>query len=276
MRDMHNWGGQICIDPAASAFVRRQVNSLMQLQGEKPTEILAKTILALLDRGRKLLAESVNHPLQPVRTVTAQLWPILMTAVSNFVALDLQPAQDSSVKDSLRQQLFATVQQIYANADDAVTAACSAGEDVDEEMEQNDSNGVAVVQGNEALQWDSRIGSATAVTSQLAASRLLMPGLHQLTLVALPWAIKAQTLQNAQLQGLTTTIRGLIVQLKNFMFEAKDVPVVLDAGLKALESSAWQARGSALSLLQVLWFRCVHHSPFLGLYICLCTQMYST
>lgn len=229
----------------------------MQLQGEKPTAMLAKTILTLLERGRKLLAESVSHPLQPVRTITAQLWPILMTAVSNFVALDLDPVKDASLKESLKNKFFTTVQQIYADADDAVTAACSAGEADDDEMQQNDNNDSAVVEANEALQWDSRIGSATAVTSQLASARLLMPGLHQLALVALPWAIKAQTLQNAQLQGLTTTIRGLIVQLKNFMFEAKDVPLILDAGLKALESSAWQARGSALSLLQCLWFRYV-------------------
>lgn len=197
---------------------------------------------------------SVEHPLQPVRTVAAQLWPIMLAAVNGFVALDLQPEKDKVLKDTLKEEMIHSVQQIYLNADDAVAAACAAGDADDTVMAQDADR--PDMERLEASQWDCRIGSATAVTSQLAASRLLMPSLHQLSLTALPWAIKAQTLQNAQLQGLTATIRGLIVQLKNFMFEAQDIPVVLDAGLKALQSDAWQARGSALSFLQCLWFRC--------------------
>jgi hypothetical protein len=229
----------------------------VQLQGQKPTEMLAQTLLTLLERSKKLLADSVRHPLQPVRRSAAHLWPLLMVAVSSLVPLHLDPAQDASLKTSLKEELLATVQQLYVDAADAVTAACRAGEGADVDMQQPDDPEASVIQGKETMHWDSRIGTATAVTTQLTHARLLMPGVHELTLVSLPWALKAQALQSAQLQGLTITIRGLIVQLKNYIFEAKDVPLVLDAGLRALKSAAWQERGAALSLLQCVWFRCV-------------------
>jgi hypothetical protein len=231
--------------------------SAVQLQGQKPTEMLAHTLLTLLERSKKLLTNRVNQQLQPVRRSAAQLWALLMVAVSSLVPLHLDPAQDTSLKKSLKEEFLATVRQLCVDADDAVTAACRAGEGADVDMQQPDDPEASVIQGKETMQWDSRIGTATAVTIQLTHARLLIPGVRELTLVALPWALNAQALHSAQLLGLTITIRGLIVPLTDCIFEAKDVPLVLDSGLKALKSAAWHELGAALSLLQCLWFRCV-------------------
>jgi hypothetical protein len=182
-----------------------------------------------------------------------QLWPMHLAAASDGCLLNLSPEQDTHLKESLKQDLLTMVQQIFINAGDAVQAACSTGQPADVDMSPD---GPRDVEAKEALQWERAIGSATAVTSQLSSSRVLTPALHEVSLLALPWAIQAQSLQNAELKGLTSTIRGLIVHLKNYMFEASDLPRVLEIGLSALESSTWQARGSALSLLQCLWFRC--------------------
>jgi hypothetical protein len=88
------------------------VMSAVQLQGQKPTGMLAQTLLALLERSNKLLADSVNQPLQPVRRSAAHLWPLLMVAVSSLVPRLLDPAQDASLKKSLKEELLATVQQL--------------------------------------------------------------------------------------------------------------------------------------------------------------------
>lgn len=218
----------------------------MQLQSEKPSAAGAKSLQSLLACCRTIVPASASHPLQTVRLTASTLIPVYLGAIRSRMPLLDDPASDHEHKASLDAEALSSVREIYGSAQRALATASGAavGDGVS-------AGSAAVVQ-----QWESSIGYAAGLTSTLTLCSFLTPMLHDVALIALPWVIEVQSLQHAQMQGLTLTIRRVIVLMKNFMFAAADVQHVVGTVLRALELPAWQARGSALSFMQSLWFRC--------------------
>ena len=169
------------------------------------------------------------------------------------------PDTDRTHKDTLSAEALESVNEIYTSAQRALKAASGANEPGNGGAEDVEMGAGTAA---EVERWESSIGYAAGLTSTLTMCSFLTPMLHDVALLALPWVIEVQSLQHAQLQGLTLTIRRVIVLVKHFMFEQADVQRVVAIVLHALELPAWQARGSALSFMQSLWFRCSHVLPF--------------
>lgn len=219
----------------------------MQLQSERPSAVGASSLQALLACCRTIVPASASHPLQTVRLTASTLIPVYLGAIRSSMPLLDDPAADRKHKASLDAEALESVREIYESAQRALAAASGT----------RSGNGEAGSAGAaEVLQWESSIGYAAGLTSTLTLCSFLTPLLHDVALMALPWVIEVQSLQHAQMQGLTLTIRRVIVLMKNFMFAAADVQQVVGVVLRALDLPAWQARGSALSFMQSLWFRC--------------------
>lgn len=187
-----------------------------------------------------------------MRLAASTLILVYLGAIRSSTPLLDDPNADGAHKDALSAEALASVTETYAGAQHALEAACASHGPGDGSKGDMD---VVAGGASKVEQWESSIGYAAGLTSTLTMCSFLTPMLHDVALVALPWVIEVQALQHAQLQGLTLTIRRVIVLLKHFMFEKADVPRVIAIVLRALKLPAWQARGSALSFMQSLWFR---------------------
>eukprot|EP00892_Ulva_mutabilis_P003225 jgi/Ulvmu1/12903/UM098_0091.1 len=246
------WSGNSASDTKHAQMLVYAVDLLMQLQSERPSPIGAASLQSLLSCCRTIVPGSASHPLQTVRLAASTLILVYLGAIRSSMPLMENPEADRARKDSLSGEALQSVTETYASAQRALEAArASHGPGNGSAMDTDVLEGGAA----EVEQWESSIGYAAGLTSTLTMCTFLTPMLHDVALVALPWVIDVQSLQHAQLQGLTLTIRRVIVLLKNFTFEKADVQRVVAIVLHALELPAWQARGSALSFMQSLWFR---------------------
>lgn len=219
----------------------------MQLQNERLSKSCAVALQSLLSCCRTILPASASHPLQTVRLTASTLIPVYLGAIRSRMPLLDDPEEDRKHKASLDSEALTSVREIYEGAQKALAAARSS---------HASDNEAAAGAGLQLQRWESSIGYAAGLTSTLTLCSFLTPMLHDVALIALPWVIEVQGLQHAQMQALTLSIRRVIVMMKNFMFASVDVPQVVSIVLDSLELPAWQARGSALSFMQSLWFRC--------------------
>ena len=104
--------------------------------------------------------------------------------------------------------------------------------------------------------WEATFGFAAAAVYALNGSMMLEPLLLDIAVPKLGWIIEAQGLENPDLQSTIKLLRQTWVGLKAPLLGRAEVPAVVDVAGRCIDSRAWQARGTAVGLLQVTWFRC--------------------
>jgi hypothetical protein len=212
----------------------------VQVQATHPCDPAARALSSLLARSHAMLPSALAHPLQAVRASGSQLLALCLAALLSPRPL-LTGAAGAPAGCS-GDALIGMVRDVVQRGADALAAADSAAPPSD--------------LGTPGNATEASIGSAAALAQALATTSALQPlVLDVLVDTVVPWVIDAQSLQSPDLQGLMLQLRSLVVAMKCIVPGVHCMPALLATLQEGAARPAWQARASALALLQVTWFR---------------------
>ena len=208
----------------------------MQVQASAPCGAAAAALESVLQRSQALTDRACSHSLQMVRDSGSCIAAVHLATVRSPGCL---LPSDGAARESERA-MVASIRRAFEDASAALHGA-------------NGANG-AVATGAETA--EPPIGYAAALADSLTGLGRVMHLIQDVMVLCVPWAAEAQALQHPALKALTAQLRETVTGMSSVVLTEPYLGQLTARLIACSEAKAWQARGSALGLLQCFWFRC--------------------